>query len=163
MKTGALLKWSVVLALMGLLTTRWAMAADPVWHCSRAVHMGSGRDIRTDEDHFYLASTGVSRDVITISLMDLIDVYNSKPIMINGQRLSACFMPGDTKVSTQALRTLGLNASTLQLQARKSAIVQSPLHIVNDEDEMQVCINRYAPAVGYLSRAISTPQVAPCF
>lgn len=153
----------LLLVLACLLGSDFAKAAEPVWHCSRATESVSENDSAANEDSFYLASTAFNREALGISLMDLIDAYSSKPILINGRRLTACFMPGETPLSIQALRSLGLNTATMQLQARKSAIVQSHLHLVTDEAEMQNCIARYAPAVGYLERIINTDQVVPCF
>lgn len=138
--------------------------AGPVWHCSRlpqTVGLSDGED--DDSQSFQLASMGGEMRAIGITLTDLIDVYEGKPILLNGRRLNACFMPAETPLTVKALNSLGLNASAMQLQARKSAIVQSHLRMVTDEPAMQACIARNFPAVGYLSRETQTDHLVPCF
>lgn len=133
------------------------------WHCSRPPDTVSQREAEEEGDSFQLASMGSKVHTLGITLTDLIDAYESKPVLINGRRLNACFMPAEAPLSVKALGALGLNASSMQLQARKSAIVQSHLWLVTDEADMQACIARHHPAVGYLSREIQNERVAPCF
>lgn len=133
------------------------------WHCSRVPETVGRTDPSEEQAEFHLASMGSQRRGIGLTLTDLLEVYEGKPIWVNGRRLNACFMPGESLLSVQALRSLGLSASTMQLQARKSAIVQSHLHLVTDEDGMQACIARNFPAVGYLSRETETDRFVPCF
>lgn len=137
--------------------------AESVWHCSRVPETVGQGDADDDGQSFQLASVGGQVQAIAITLVDLIDVYESKPVLINGRRLSACFMPAEAPLTVKALNSLGLNASTMQLQARKSAIVQSQLRLVTDEADMQACIARHAPAVGYLGRETRNERVTPCF
>jgi hypothetical protein len=163
MKTGKAQRGlNCLLALTCLLGSGGAQA-DAVWHCSRAPVTVLENGSIPDEDRFQLASVVPNMQAIGITLLDLIDAYSGQAILINGQRLSACFMPGNTPLSVQALDALGLKASTMQLQARKSAIVQSHLKMVNNEAEMLACIVRHYPAVGYLSRQTANEQVVPCF
>jgi len=151
-----LLGWACLLGAAGA-------QAGAVWHCSRAPEVVSENGSVPPEDSFQLASVVPNMRAIGITLLDLIDAYSGQAILINGQRLSACFMPGNTPLSKQALDALGLNASTMQLLARRSAIVQSHLKMVTDEAEMLSCIERNFPAVGYLSREAQTGEIVPCF
>lgn len=138
--------------------------AETVWHCSRAPALDVAIDNRPDPgDLFTLAGQGGADDVIRISVRDLIDVYSGVNVRLSGVPLSACFMPVNDATTVKALRALGLSADVLSALARKSAIAQSHLYRVSDETEMKVCIARHQPAVGYLSRAQSTEQLAPCF
>lgn len=151
-----------LLWLIGCLTST-TVAADAHWHCSRLPPTVGEAGTAPDEGSFQLASMGNRQLSIGITLTDLIEVYEGKPIWVSGRRLNACFMPGDSPLSQQALQSLGLNAALMQLQARKSAIVASHLHLVTDEAGMQACIAKNFPAVGYLSQEIGTEQVVPCF
>jgi hypothetical protein len=154
---------ALLLAAAGLMSVP-AASADAVWHCSRAPDVVSETDTAQDlDDSFQLASGVANPQAVYLSLMDLIDVYSGKTILINGRRLTACFMQGDTPLSSHALHALGLKPATMQLQARKSAIVQSHLQLATDETEMLSCISRHYPAVGYLGKPKATEQVVPCF
>jgi hypothetical protein len=136
---------------------------EAIWHCSRSPDTVSQGEADEEGENFQLASMGSKLRALGITLTDLIDVYESKPVLINGRRLNACFMPAEAPLSVKALGALGLNAANMQLQARKSAIVQSHLRLVTDEADMQACIARHHPAVGYLSREIQNERVLPCF
>ena len=154
-----------------LASLAWAQPAVPqkpsqteaIWHCSRLPGSVSQGQADEENDDFQLASMGSHMRALSITLTDLIDVYESKPVLINGRRLNACFMPAEAPLTVKALGALGLNASSMQLQARKSAIVQSHLWLVTDEADMQACIARHYPAVGYLSLETQNEQVLPCF
>ena len=102
-------------------------------------------------------------DVIGVSIRDLIDIYSGVPVRVGDLPLSACFMPGRNQLSLAALQSLGLQSTAIQALARKSAIVQSNLHLVTDEQQMQTCISRHFPAVGYLSQPVNTEKILPCF
>jgi hypothetical protein len=163
MKPGLFKHGCAGLLVLGFLLGTAAAQADAVWHCSRASETVDQKKPTLDEDDFQLAAVVPNKQAIGITLMDLMDVYSGQAILINGRRLTACFMPGNTLLSVQALDALGLKASTMQLQARKSAIVQSHLHMVNNEVEMLACIERNFPAVGYLSLEVQTNQAVSCF
>ena len=106
---------------------------------------------------------GNSDEVISVSILDLMDVYSGTPVKVGGQSLSACFISGNDAVTATALKSLGLKASAAQALARKSTIVQSHLYGVTDEKGMQTCIAKHFPAVGYLSVPTATAQLMPCF
>jgi hypothetical protein len=72
-------------------------------------------------------------------------------------------MPGDEALFLDALDTLGLNASAHQTLSRRSAIVQRQLEVVTSEAQMLLCMERNAPAFGYLPNPVSNASVAPCF
>lgn len=152
------LGWVLVLAS---LVGSGPAAAHAVWHCSRA-SQGSGQ-ATPEADSFQLASSNVNSEAIGLSLMDLIDAYSGKTVYLNGRPLTACFMPLGTALSSQALSSLGLNWSSMQQMARKSAIVQSNLQWVTDEAGMLACIAKHYPAVGYLDEPKGNDQVVPCF
>lgn len=151
-------------ALAACLSLPVNVSAELVWHCSRTPVQTTAVNSRpVPGDLFVLAGMGVEEDVIRISIRDLLDVYSGVPVRLGGQPLSACFMPVNTPTMTKGLRQLGVNTSLLSTLARKSAIAKNHLYRVSDETEMKACIQRNHPAVGYLTQAESTEQLAPCF
>jgi hypothetical protein len=110
-----------------------------------------------------LLSFNSSAEVIGVSISDLIDVYSGIPVRIGGMPLSACFMSGNDTLSKTALTSLGLQLSTIQALSKKSAIVQTNLHLVATEGQMVLCIEKHFPAVGYLNEPKETNKLQPCF
>jgi hypothetical protein len=102
-------------------------------------------------------------NTISVTLNDLLNVYSGYPLKVSGKPLFACFMPGDEALSLDALDSLGLNASALQTLSRRSAIVQRQLEVVTSEAQMLLCMERNAPAFGYLANPVVNASVAPCF
>ena len=151
--------------LLSMLIISYTTAlADPVWHCSRQTsEVTQQSSLQNIQNQFSIASVNASSDVIGVAINDLIDVYSGVPVRISGVPLSACFMPNNAELTSTALTSLGLHPSTIQALARKSAIVQSHLYIVNTEKQMLGCITQHFPAVGYLDEPKSTNGVQPCF
>ena len=138
----------------------WAEpGVEAVWHCTRnPIELAQG-----PAEDFGLGAVSSEHDTIRVSLQDLIAVYSGYPLRVSGRPLFACFMPDNEALSLEALDSLGLNASALQILARRSAIVQRQLEIVTNEVQMQRCMERNAPAFGYLPSALINEKVAPCF
>jgi hypothetical protein len=103
------------------------------------------------------------REVIRIALHDLYSVYLGHPVKVSGMPLSACLIADENKTDRSPLRSLGVNTSTAKALARKSNITSSHLHIVKDDLAMLACITKNRPAIGYLSKAIHTEAIGPCF
>jgi hypothetical protein len=145
-----------------LLTTcvpAFAQPVEAIWHCSR----NAAEIVKDDEAGFLGNNMNTPNNTISITLNDLLNVYSGYPLKILGKPLFACFMPGDEALSLDALDTLGLNASALQILSRRSAIVQRQLEVVTSEAQMLLCMQRNAPAFGYLPNPVSNASVAPCF
>jgi hypothetical protein len=145
-----------------LLTSCVAAFAQPVeatWHCSR----NAGDKVQDGGDSYVSNSMNSPNSTISVTLNDLLAVYSGYPLKVSGKPLFACFMPGNEALSLDALDTLGLNASALQILSRRSAIVQRQLEVVTSEAQMLLCMERNAPAFGYLPNPISNASVAPCF
>lgn len=155
----------VMLVLCSLFVTTLSKSnvTDAVWHCSRVQDSAKVNSEINTEDMFQLAASGMNPDSIGITLVDLLDAYSNKPVQISGRVITACFMPGETLLSEAALKSLGLNSAPMQQLARKSAIVQSNFHLVTSETEMEICIRKRYPAVGYLSKVTENDWVTPCF
>ena len=145
-----------------LLTSCVAVFAQPVeatWHCSRQ----AVEKIPNDGAALASISMDTPNNTISVTLNDLLNVYSGYPLKVSGKPLFACFMPGDEALSLDALDTLGLNASALQTLSRRSAIVQRQLEVVTSEAQMLLCMERNAPAFGYLANPVVNASVAPCF
>jgi len=110
-----------------------------------------------------LSSEASNAGTINVTLGDLVAVYSGYPLKIIGKPLYACFMPGDEALSLDALGSLDLHSPALQILSRRSAIVQRQLEVVTSEAQMLLCMERNAPAFGYLPRPVSNASVAPCF
>jgi hypothetical protein len=145
-----------------LLTSCVAVFAQPVeaiWHCSRQ----AVNKVPDDGAAFASSAMDSPNNTISVTLDDLLTVYSGYPLKILGKPLFACFMPGDEALSLDALDTLDLNASALQILSRRSAIVQRQLEVVTSEAQMLLCMQRNAPAFGYLPNPVYNASVAPCF
>jgi len=141
-----------------------AQADQAVWHCSKHQQLNissADEPLMEQDDLFYLAS--FSFNTIAITLNDLTDIYNGRRVQLGQQALTGCFMAGDTPLNRAAFNSIGLRWSALQLMSRRSAIAQSPLHLVHSEADMLACIVNNFPAVGYLGSAHENDEVAPCF
>lgn len=129
--------------------------AQAIWHCSRTPVAQTA----ASEAEFKLSSF----DAVGVTLEDLLDVYLGRDVKVGSYPLIACFMPGDDALSRDALQSLGLKSQVMQKLAARSAIVQSHLHVVNDEEQMLDCMERNFPAFGYFSKEVVTDKVVPCF
>jgi hypothetical protein len=116
-----------------------------------------------DGDLFYLTSAYAG--VIALSLLDLYDAFSgTRSVFIGPQRLSACVTLDSTSpLNVAAADSVGVQPHVLQQLAKRSAISQSFIRIVRSEQEVQACIARHHPAVGYLSEEVVTEKIAPCF
>jgi hypothetical protein len=150
-------RWIRLCALLCLGALGTSVRADPVWHCSR-----SDIQLADTSEQFTLAALD-EREVIRIALHDLYSVYLGHPVKVSGMPLSACLIADENKTDRSPLRSLGVNTSTAKALARKSNITSSHLHIVKDDLAMLACITKNRPAIGYLSKAIHTEAIGPCF
>jgi hypothetical protein len=154
-----ILKKCVTVSVGALFTCQLAFA-DPVWHCSR-----SEIQIANASDDFTLASLELEREVIRLSLRDLYAVYQGTPIkMSGGLPLSACVIEGsNANLTHTALQSVGVQPATTRALTGGNALMKSHIHAVPDESSMLACITKHHPAIGYLSRAMHTEAVGPCF
>jgi hypothetical protein len=138
--------------------------AQPIWHCSRNIDQSdSAPALTSHEAEFSIAALSASIDAIGVSITDLINVYSGTPVRIGGLPLSACFMPSNEKLTTEALVSLGIQPNSIQPLARRSSIVQSNLYLVTNDSQMRLCIEEHFPAVGYMQTPNITNQILPCF
>lgn len=130
--------------------------AEPVWHCSR-----SNMQMADASDNFVLAAL-IDREVIQVSLRDLHRVYQGQHVSLSGQSLSACVSSTGTDTQT-AMMSLGISDQSVLEQARWKGLSKSRLHLVHNTAEMQKCIAKHHPAIGYLPQATETEAIGPCF
>ena len=102
-------------------------------------------------------------DTIGVTLADLVNVYSGLDVRLGNMPLIACFMPGQDMTTREILMSLDLKPHVLQKLSVKSAIVQSQLIMVTDEEQMQACLHKHFPSFGYLTREHITETYAPCF
>lgn len=130
--------------------------AEPIWHCSR-----SNMQMADASDNFVLAAL-IEREVIQVSLRDLHRVYQGHHVTLSGQSLSACV--SSTRADTKpAMMSLGISDQSVLEQSRWTGLAMSRLHLVNNTEEMQKCIAKHHPAIGYLPQATETEAIGPCF
>lgn len=142
-------------------TTSTNASAETVWHCSRTPNSVFEDSVVSDQ--FGIASNGVNKDVIQVSLQDIYDIFSGTPVRISGVSLSACFVSDDSKLSQDAIRSLGLESTTLQRLIKRANIVQSRVYAVQNETNIPSCIAKHYPAIGYMSHPQKTAEIAPCF
>lgn len=131
--------------------------AGPVWHCSRS-HV----QIADASDDFTLAALTVEREVIKIALQDLYGVFREQQVRMNGNLLlSACVIAAESKLTTSALQTIGVKPPPFGGWNPEKKI--RTIHLVHDESEMQACISKNHPAIGYLAVSTHTEDIGPCF
>jgi hypothetical protein len=133
--------------------------ADPIWHCSR-----SDIQVADASDDFNLASLSLEREVIRLSLRDLLSVYQGLPVQMTGNlQLSACVVGSNAQLTSSALRSIGSSSALVKAIASSSNLSKSNIFIVQDEQSMVACIQKHHPAIGYLSKATHTEAIGPCF
>lgn len=155
--------WSIAAALRAALAAVCLLpalaGAQATWHCSRTPAAQTSQNVAEPQEEFKLSSF----DAISVTLQDLLEVYTGRDVKLGAHTLVACFMPGDEALSQDALQSLGLKSQVMQKLAARSAIAQSPLRIVNDEQQMLQCMEKNFPSFGYFSREVVTEKVVPCF
>lgn len=149
-------------SLLGIaaLAFLWSLSAqaDPVWHCSR-----TGVQVADAGDNFTLAALDTEREVMRISLRDLYSAYQGKTVKASGLTVSACLIAGNHPMTKAAMRSIGADAQVLEKMSQKSALVQSNVYVVHNEQDMQACMTKHFPAIGYLPQATHTEAIGPCF
>lgn len=153
-----ILKYTTIV-LLYVVASIQSVYADPVWHCSR-----SDVQIANASDDFTLAALTLDREVIRISLRDLLSVYQDAPVRMNGGLpLSACVITGNANLTKTALQSIGAQTAVVKALATQTNLIKTNIHMVKDESSMTACIAKNHPAIGYLSKETSTEAVGPCF
>lgn len=132
--------------------------AEPVWHCSR-----TGVQVADAGDNFTLAALDAEREVMRISLRDLYSAYQGQVVKASGLPVSACLIAGNHPMTQAALKSIGADVQVLETMSRKSALVQSNVYVVHNEQDMQACMTKHYPAIGYLPQATHNEAIGPCF
>lgn len=114
-------------------------------------------------DLFYLMS--VNENVISVSVMDLYDVFSGgRTVFVGDRRLSACVLrDARLPINMAAFEAVGVQPHVVEQMVKRSSISQGFVRLVRTESEMASCIARYHPAVGYISQEVIDEAIAPCF
>lgn len=159
-------KWTQHLyAFIAAVSAITQASASPIWHCSRTISTESTANAEqiAQQDQFSIASFNSSSEAISVSVRDLIDIYTGNPVRVGGLQLSACFLINNQSLTYEALTSLGIQLKTIEALARRNSIAQNNLFYVTDEVQMNTCIAKNFPAVGYLPHPIDTAKILPCF
>jgi hypothetical protein len=150
----------VWLFLLAFITATYRTAhADPVWHCSR-----SDVQVADASSDFTLAALSIEREVIRVSLRDLLAIYQGMPVqMAGGLPLSACMLRDDSGLTESALSSIGAKAATAKALTSPTALIKHNVFVVTNESAMHACISQHHPAIGYLPKSTHTEAVGPCF
>ena len=145
-------------SFIGLLIWGGTMTAHAqyVWHCTR-----TSVQVADASDNFTLASLNL--EVIQISIRDLYAAYQGHQVMASGQKVSACFMDGNHETTKAAMRSLGVSPQAVRALSRSNQITPTSLFLVKNEQEMMACMDKHAPAIGYLSEPNQSAIAGPCF
>lgn len=98
-----------------------------------------------------------------ISLRDLYSAYQGQTVKASGLTVSACVIAGDNPTTKTAMKSIGADARVLEKMSRKSALIQSNVYVVQNEQDMQACMTKHYPAIGYLPQATHNEAIGPCF
>ena len=77
--------------------------------------------------------------------------------------LSACFFDRANPLTAVALSTLDIDPSSLTSLSNSDSIVKSNIIPVRNEAQMESCIAKYHPAIGFLAEVVETDTIGPCF
>jgi len=149
--------WLLCICVSAFLFT-FSAQAEPVWHCSR-----TGVQVADAGDNFTLATLDTEREVMRISLRDLYSAYQGQTVKASGLTVSACVIAGDNPTTKAAMKSIGADARVLEKISRKSALIQSSVYVVQNEQDMQGCMTKHYPAIGYLQQATHNEAIGPCF
>ena len=152
-KASACIKW--ITAAVALIHG-CALAQQPVWHCSR-----TNIKVADASESFTLAGLGLDREYIQISIRDLYNAYHGMAVHLGEQRLSAC-IGGDAQSTKAAMESLGIPTNSLLFLAQRT-LLSAKIYSVRDEKDMESCIAKHHPAIGYLKQATVTEAIGPCF
>lgn len=132
--------------------------AEPVWHCSR-----TGVQVADANNNFTLAALATEREVVRISLRDLYSAYQGQTVKASGLTVSACLIAGDYPTTKAAMKSIGADAQVLEKMSRKSTLIQGNVYLVQNEQDMQACMTKHYPAIGYLPQATHNEAIGSCF
>jgi hypothetical protein len=139
--------------------------SEAIWHCSRSIDAEEIQDSSSINESFNnLASFDESdRRTIEIQIIDLFQIYSGGTVSMGIKSLSACFLDRGNPLTTNAMGMLDIDPSSLTSLTNTDSIVKSQIIPTRNEAQMESCIAKNHPAIGYLSQVIETEQIGPCF
>jgi hypothetical protein len=139
--------------------------SEAIWHCSRSIETAPTENASSKDD---ISSDLISFDesekrTIEIQIIDLFQVYSGGTVSMGIKPLSACFLDRGNPLTMNAMVMLDIDPSSLASLANTDSIVKSKVIPSRNEAQMESCIAKNHPAIGYLSQVIETDHIGPCF
>lgn len=139
--------------------------ADPIWHCSRSPEEPLVNETSNEKKS---KTDGINFDeseqrTISIQIIDLFNAYSGGTVFLGTEPLSACFLDRGHSLTSLAMSTLDIDPSSLTALSNSDSIVKSRVIPTRNNSQMESCIARNHPAIGYLAEVVETDKIGPCF
>ena len=148
-----------------IIATSLCVKAEPIWHCSRSpdIEQEISTISQTSSTINSMSFDESEKKTIEIQIIDLLNVYSGGTVYMGDRSLLACFYDRGNPLTEVAMSTLDIDPSSLSSLANADAIVKSKVIAVRNEKQMEICIAKNHPAIGYLSEVIESEHIGPCF
>lgn len=142
-----------------------AAHSEPIWHCSRSPDSNKNHlNSPINNNNLDIASFDESENrTIEIQLIDLFNAYSGGTVFMGSEPLSACFIDRGNTLTALAMSTLDIDPTSLVSLSNTDSIVKSKIFPARNENQMEVCIAKNHPAIGFLSEVVESDQIGPCF
>lgn len=139
--------------------------SEAIWHCSRSIDDNLTQDLSPQDKNLNkpISFDESEKRTIEIQLIDLFQAYSGGTVSMGLKPLSACFLDRGSPLTRNAMGMLDIDPSSLDSLANTDSIVKSKVIPTRNETQMETCIAKNHPAIGYLSQVIETDQIGPCF
>lgn len=160
---------AILILLVGMML--FPAHSDPIWHCSRSLEEGLANELRNDTESS-TEKVKSTRDItfdeseqrtISIQIIDLFNAYSGGTVFMGTEPLSACFLDRGHSLTTLAMSTLDIDPSSLTALSNSDSIVRSRVIPTRNNSQMESCIAKNHPAIGYLAEIVETDKIGPCF
>lgn len=139
--------------------------AEPIWHCSRSPE--TSQDTKeTNENLANISNTNFDESenrTIEIQIIDLLNAYSGGTVFMGDRPLAACFFDRASSLTAVAMSSIDVDPSSLASLSNSDAIVKSNIFPVRNEKQMETCIAKNHPAIGFLAEVVETDTIGPCF
>lgn len=148
-----------------IFATSLTVQAEPIWHCSRS------QDSEQEKSKISQPTSTIDslsfdeseKRTIEIQIIDLLNVYSGGTVYMGDRPLLACFYERGNPLTALAMSTLDIDPASLASLANSDAIVKSKVIPVRNETQMEICIAKNHPAIGFLPEVVESDRIGPCF
>lgn len=154
-----------ILTFVFIFLISFSVQAEPIWHCSRSPDREQEKS-KTSEPTSKMSVMSFDESekrTIEIQIIDLLNVYSGGTVYMGDRQLLACFYDRGNPLTEVAMSTLDIDPTSLSSLAHADAIVKSKVIAVRNEKQMEICIAKNHPAIGYLSEVVESDHIGPCF